>query len=71
MKRLRVVRFPTAYIDIEHGARKFFLDISVEGWMSIMVSLWFLLAIIGTYLCKVFDETKKCPLYVISNRINI
>ena len=29
------------------------------------------LGIIGIYLGKVFDETKKRPLYVISKRINI
>jgi len=122
--------FPTAYIDVEHGARhsgissyslrkridfamniiiaysdrplrfsvkagflmaffsfcfaalltyrKLALDIPVDGWTSIMVSLWFLggiiianLGIIGIYLGKVFDETKKRPLYVISKRINI
>lgn len=58
--------------------RKFALDIPVAGWTSMMVSLWFLggiiianLGIIGIYLGKVFDETKKRPLYVISKRINI
>ena len=60
------------------GFRKLALDIPVEGWTSIMVSVWFLggliianLGIIGIYLGKVFDETKKRPLYVISKRINI
>ncbi len=58
--------------------RKFALDIPVAGWTSMMVSLWFLggiiianLGIIGIYLGKVFDETKKRPLYVIDKRINI
>lgn len=58
--------------------RKFILDILVGGWTSMMVSLWFLggliianLGIIGIYLGKVFDETKKRPLYVISKRINV
>lgn len=58
--------------------RKLILDIPVEGWTSMMVSLWFLgglvianLGIIGIYLGKVFDETKKRPLFVISKRINI
>lgn len=58
--------------------RKFVLEIPVEGWTSMMVSLWFLggliianLGIIGIYLGKVFDETKKRPLYVISDRINV
>jgi dolichol-phosphate mannosyltransferase len=60
------------------GYRKLVLAIPVEGWTSIMVSVWFLggliianLGIIGIYLGKVFDETKKRPLYVISKRINV
>lgn len=128
--QLEWLGFPTAYIDVEHGARyggkssysfrkllnlsvdaivaysdkplrlsikagfivtgfsffyavfliflKFFLDIPVQGWTSMMISLWFLggliianLGIIGIYLGKIFDETKKRPLYVISKRINI
>jgi len=51
--------------------------IGVEGWTSIMVSMWFLggmiignLGIIGLYLGKVYDETKKRPLYVVSKKIN-
>lgn len=58
--------------------RKFILGIPVEGWTSIMVSLWFLggliianLGIIGIYMGKIFNETKNRPLYVISKRINI
>ncbi len=57
--------------------RKIILGIPVPGWSSIMVSIWLLgglilanLGIIGIYLGKVFDETKKRPLYVISERIN-
>ena len=58
--------------------RKYLQGIPVEGWTSLMVSVWFLgglivanLGIIGIYLGKVFDETKERPLYVISKRINI
>jgi dolichol-phosphate mannosyltransferase len=42
-----------------------------------MVSIWFLggmvignLGIIGLYLGKVYDETKKRPVYVIAKAIN-
>ncbi len=45
----------------------------VVGWSSLFVSLYFLsgiiisiLGIIGIYLGKTFDETKKRPLYVVS-----
>ncbi|RME50372.1 MAG: glycosyltransferase [Caldilineae bacterium] len=47
-------------------------DVPIMGWSSLMVSLYFLggiiianLGIIGIYLGKTFDETKKRPLYVI------
>lgn len=53
--------------------RAFVHHIPVLGWASIIVSLYFiggliiiLLGIIGIYLAKTFDETKKRPLYVIS-----
>lgn len=58
--------------------RKFLQGVPVEGWTSLMVSVWFLggmvianLGIIGIYLGKVYDETKKRPLYVISKRVNL
>ena len=57
--------------------RKFGIGISADGWTSLMVSIWFLggmvignLGIIGLYLGKVYDETKKRPLYVVSKKIN-
>lgn len=47
-------------------------DESVLGWTSVIVSLYFLsgiiianLGIIGIYLGKTYDETKKRPLYII------
>ncbi len=46
----------------------------VTGWSSLIVSLYFLggiiisiLGILGIYLGKTFDETKKRPLYLIRN----
>jgi polyisoprenyl-phosphate glycosyltransferase len=42
-----------------------------------MVSIWFLggiiianLGIIGLYIGKIYDETRKRPIYVISKRVN-
>jgi glycosyltransferase involved in cell wall biosynthesis len=50
---------------------------SVIGWSSLIVSVFFLggsilvmLGIIGIYLGRVFQESKKRPLYVISSSIN-
>src|SRR5512139_329332 len=44
----------------------------VEGWSSMIVSLYFIggmiiavLGITGIYISKIFDETKKRPLYII------
>lgn len=49
--------------------------IPVEGWASLMVSLWFLggaimanLGVIGLYLGYVFDECKRRPVYVVAQR---
>jgi polyisoprenyl-phosphate glycosyltransferase len=46
----------------------------VQGWSSVIVSLYFLggiivsiLGIIGIYLGKTFTETKKRPLYIVAN----
>ncbi|MDD2701955.1 MAG: glycosyltransferase, partial [Sideroxydans sp.] len=49
--------------------------VPIPGWTSLIVSLYFLsgiiisiLGIIGVYLGKTFDEVKRRPLYLISNR---
>jgi dolichol-phosphate mannosyltransferase len=55
--------------------RKFFHDIPVEGYTSIMVSLFFLssliiinLGIVGLYIGRIFDQTKGRPLYIIESK---
>lgn len=52
--------------------RAIIYNIPVQGWSSLMVSLYFIggiiiaiLGIIGIYLGKTFDESKKRPLYII------
>jgi dolichol-phosphate mannosyltransferase len=49
------------------------LGIPVEGWASLIVSLYFLsgivitnLGVIGLYLGRIFDEAKRRPLYVVA-----
>lgn len=49
----------------------------VAGWTSMMVSLWFLagiiimiLGIMGLYIGKIFEETKKRPHYIVEKAIN-
>jgi len=56
----------------------FFNNIAVDGWASIMVSLFFLfgllfanLGILGLYIGKIYDETKARPLYVVKEVLNV
>ena len=58
--------------------RKFFIGTNIDGWASLMVSVWFLsgllignLGIIGLYLGKVYDEVKRRPVYVIAESVNL
>ena len=52
--------------------QKLFFGISVDGWTSVIVSVWFLggitilfLGVIGIYLSKIFVETKRRPRAVV------
>jgi glycosyltransferase involved in cell wall biosynthesis len=68
--------FITAVLAFGYGSyivyRAFTRDIPIMGWSSLIASVYFLggiiiciLGIIGVYLGKTFDETKKRPLYII------
>ncbi len=53
----------------------FILRVAVPGWASIMISILFLgsvqlitLGILGSYLAKNYDESRKRPLYVIREK---
>ncbi len=55
----------------------FFTDISVSGWASTFLSLWFLsgiivtiLGMIGIYVGKIFETVKRRPSYIVGERIN-
>jgi len=57
---------------IYYITKKIWFGISIPGWTSIFVALFFIggiiianLGIIGIYLGKTFDETKKRPLYIV------
>jgi polyisoprenyl-phosphate glycosyltransferase len=52
--------------------------VGVEGWTSLMVSLYFIggllfanLGILGLYVGKAFDQAKGRPLYVIREAVNV
>jgi len=58
--------------------RALFYGIPIMGWSSLIVSIYFIggiiigiLGILGIYLGKTFDETKKRPLYIVKDQINI
>ena len=55
---------------------RFFTSRAIAGWTSVMVAVLLIgsvqlvfLGIIGEYLSRVFDETKKRPLYIVSKKI--
>jgi dolichol-phosphate mannosyltransferase len=57
--------------------RYFAGDIKIEGWTSLIISLWFLsglivfvLGIIGLYVGKTFEKVKERPRYIIRESIN-
>lgn len=52
--------------------RYFLFSIPVEGWTSVMVSIYFIgglffanIGIVGLYIGKIFDETKSRPIYIV------
>lgn len=53
-------------------ARHFLLFVAIEGWTSIMTSIWFVggliimsIGVLGIYLSKIFVETKQRPRVII------
>ena len=55
--------------------RALLFGVAVSGWASLIVSIYFIggliianLGMLGIYLGKVFDETKRRPLYIIARR---
>jgi putative glycosyltransferase len=53
-------------------ALRFYMSQAVDGWTSVMVSIWLLggliisfVGVVGIYLSKVFNETKQRPLAIV------
>lgn len=53
-------------------------DHTIQGWTSILVSLWFIggvvttaLGVIGTYIGKIYSEVKRRPLYFVDRSLNL
>lgn len=58
--------------------QKLFFDIAIDGWTSLIVSIWFLggaiianLGVIGIYLGRTYDEVKGRPHYIIDKSLNL
>jgi dolichol-phosphate mannosyltransferase len=58
--------------------RALFWRIPVEGWASLMVSLWFIggivianIGIVGLYIGKIYDEVRHRPIYVVAKSLNL
>jgi dolichol-phosphate mannosyltransferase len=58
--------------------RYFIYKTPIEGWTSVMVSIYFIggllfanLGVLGLYIGKIFDETKDRPLYIIRETTNL
>ncbi len=73
-----IIGFTISLFAFIYGAytvyRAIVVGIPVMGWSSLIVSIYFLggiiianLGILGIYLAKTFDETKKRPLYIIKD----
>ncbi len=52
--------------------RRYFLYITVDGWTSLIVSIWFLggltiffIGVIGIYLARIFTEVKQRPISIV------
>ena len=55
--------------------KNIFLNITVSGWSSLIVSIWFLggfiifsIGIIGVYISKIYNETKQRPITIIKEK---
>ncbi len=53
-------------------------EIAVVGYTSLILSIWFLsgmiislLGMVGIYIGKIFDQTKRRPVYIAAKKINI
>lgn len=52
--------------------------VTVEGWTSLIISIWLLsgiliaiLGVVGVYVAKTFNETKRRPLFIIEKELNM
>jgi len=71
------ISFSSLIFSLFLALRYLIQKIPVDGWTSIMVSIWFIggllfanIGLVGLYIGKIFDETKNRPLYIIKDKVN-
>ncbi|PRM91337.1 glycosyltransferase [Arcobacter cryaerophilus gv. occultus] len=67
-----IVAFLSLFYGIVLILKYFIFSIPIEGWTSVMVSIYFIggllfanMGILGLYIGKIFDETKNRPIYIV------
>lgn len=65
-------------VGVLYIVRYFTRGVGVEGWTSVIVSIFFIgglllanLGVLGLYLGKVFNEVKERPLYIVKETMNL
>ena len=65
-----------ALLIIIYGLYEHFAGKTIEGWTSLMVSMWFIggvittgVGITGTYIGKIYTEVKRRPRYFVEKRV--
>ncbi len=77
-----VFGFTIALLSLIYGSyvmiRYAFLDVTVTGWTSLTVSIYFLsgllfvaLGVVGLYVGQIFEASKRRPLYVVKETVNL
>lgn len=72
--------FFVSFVSLFYGVwliiRRFIWTIPVEGWTSVMVSMYFIggllfanLGMLGLYIGKIFEQSKGRPLYVVDEKV--
>ena len=63
---------------IIYGLYEHFIGKTIEGWTSLMVSMWFIggvittgVGITGTYIGKIYNEVKRRPRYFVDKKVGI
>ena len=66
-----------AFLFIVYALYEHFTGHTIEGWTSMLVSLWFIggvvttgVGITGVYIGKIYTEVKRRPRYFVDKKLN-